>query len=71
MRNDPKGTPGKDQANANTNANAKVACQCPFCESPVEEAYPFCKACGQKIRRCGKCGRPLSVNEKVCPHCRE
>ena len=45
------------------------SCQCPFCDAPVEEARPFCKACGQTIRRCPRCGRALQVNEVKCPQC--
>ena len=48
----------------------KASCQCPFCDAPVEEAYPFCKACGQRIRRCATCGRVLAASDKVCPHCK-
>lgn len=46
------------------------ACQCPFCDSPMEEAFPFCKACGRTLRRCPKCGQALEVNEVKCPKCK-
>jgi predicted amidophosphoribosyltransferase len=63
MRNEVEGGAGKDKP--------KASCQCPFCDSPVEETYPFCKACGRKMRRCSKCGRALAHNEEVCPQCKE
>jgi predicted amidophosphoribosyltransferase len=47
------------------------ACQCPFCDAQVEQAYPFCKECGRKLRRCPKCGRVLEVSESTCPNCKQ
>ncbi|MFZ1947225.1 MAG: zinc ribbon domain-containing protein [bacterium] len=46
-------------------------CQCPFCDAPTEEAYPFCKECGRKLRSCPKCGRVLAAGESACPVCKE
>jgi hypothetical protein len=46
------------------------SCQCPFCDAPVEETLPFCKACGRATRRCPTCGRVLQVNEAKCPQCK-
>jgi predicted amidophosphoribosyltransferase len=46
-------------------------CQCPFCDAPMEEAYPFCKECGRKLRRCLKCGHVLAADQSACPVCKE
>lgn len=62
VRNDKSESPGRGKA--------KASCQCPFCDSPMEATYPFCKACGREIRRCSKCGRVLAPHEKFCPNCK-
>ena len=39
---------------------------CPACRSPV-----ICPYCRKKLRNsCINCGKPLSLNWKVCPYCR-
>ena len=60
-----------DAGSARGKRTEKQSCQCPFCDAPVEEALPFCKACGRTIRRCPRCGRVLAAAETKCPKCKE
>ncbi len=47
----------------------KGGCACPFCDAPVEQISPLCKACGVTISRCEICGKPLPKNVTDCPDC--
>jgi predicted amidophosphoribosyltransferase len=44
-------------------------CSCPFCDAPVGNLGPLCKACGVTINRCSSCGRVLPKGEENCPDC--
>ena len=43
---------------------------CPFCDDEMRAAnLPWCQACGVKIFYCPKCRKPLSRDNRACPHC--
>jgi len=43
---------------------------CPFCdEEIVETSLSYCQACQVTIFYCPECRKPLSRDNKVCPHC--
>ena len=43
---------------------------CPYCDGEmIEEAVSYCKACGVTVFYCPECRKPLSRENKVCPHC--
>ncbi|MFC2011217.1 zinc ribbon domain-containing protein [Chloroflexota bacterium] len=43
---------------------------CPYCDSEVMTAeFPFCQACKITIFNCPQCRKPLSRDNKICPHC--
>ena len=43
---------------------------CPYCEEEIAEALlPYCRACGVTMFYCPKCRKPLSRDNRVCPHC--
>jgi len=45
-------------------------CYCPYCETEIgEEQFPFCQACKASLVFCPQCGKPLTLETKVCPHC--
>jgi predicted amidophosphoribosyltransferase len=46
-------------------------CKCPFCDAPVEKAYPFCKTCGKDFNRCSVCGKVIAEDRELCPECEE
>lgn len=46
----------------------KEGCACPFCDAPVDNHGPLCKACGVSINRCESCGKVLPKGES-CPDC--
>ncbi|MCK4549763.1 MAG: iron-sulfur cluster assembly scaffold protein, partial [Candidatus Krumholzibacteria bacterium] len=43
--------------------------KCPFCDSDVEETYPFCGSCKTELSDCPECGKVVSGSLKECPHC--
>ena len=45
-------------------------CSCPFCDTPLKDAYPFCKDCGKELHRCKDCGKPIPPHREVCEDCR-
>ena len=45
-------------------------CACPFCDTPMDKAYPFCKSCGKDLNRCPSCGKVIPLDEKACPECK-
>jgi nitrogen fixation NifU-like protein len=42
---------------------------CPFCDSDVEETYPFCASCKTELLDCPECGKVVSSSLEECPHC--
>lgn len=47
----------------------KTSC-CPYCDEEIMKSdLPYCQACGVTIFYCPKCRKPLSRDNKVCPHC--
>ncbi len=45
---------------------------CPYCELAISEAsLPFCQACKVKVFFCPECKKPVSRDDKKCPHCGE
>jgi len=43
---------------------------CPYCDKEIAEAsFPYCDACKVNIFYCPKCQKPLSRDNRVCPHC--
>jgi hypothetical protein len=48
----------------------KSGCACPFCDAPIDNLGPLCKACGVSINRCGSCGKVLPKDE-CCPDCND
>jgi len=43
---------------------------CPYCEEEIVQAsFPYCQACKATLFYCPKCRKPLSRDNKVCPHC--
>lgn len=42
---------------------------CPFCDSTVEETYPFCGSCRTELAECPECGKIVSSSLHECPHC--
>ena len=42
---------------------------CPYCDSDVEESYPFCASCKTELRDCPECGKVVSKSLNECPHC--
>lgn len=61
-----RGCSGADDSGKET---AKTGCVCPYCEGPIEMAYPFCQACHVKLTICQKCHKPIGKEDEVCPHC--
>lgn len=48
----------------------KRGCFCPCCDTEIMEAdLPSCGSCGITIFYCPECRKPLSRDNKVCPHC--
>ena len=48
----------------------KRLCYCPFCDAELgKEASYYCHVCNVEILCCPKCGRPVSRERTVCPHC--
>lgn len=44
-------------------------CLCPYCNSPVPMAYPFCKRCNVQLQFCPQCNAVVSKEAKTCPSC--
>ena len=43
---------------------------CPYCDTEIAEAVlPFCQACKVQVFFCPECRKPVSREDKVCPHC--
>jgi len=43
---------------------------CPYCDEEMMVAdLPYCQACQITLFYCPKCRKPLSRDNKVCPHC--
>ncbi len=43
---------------------------CPYCEEEIIVAdFPYCQACEVTVFYCPKCQKPLSRDNRVCPHC--
>ena len=46
------------------------ACFCPYCDEEIAEAsFPYCEACKGTTLYCPKCQKPVSRDNRVCPHC--
>ena len=46
------------------------ACVCPYCDGEIAEAsFPYCEACKVTTSYCPECEKPVSRDNKVCPHC--
>jgi predicted amidophosphoribosyltransferase len=58
----------KDRSSSDKKGEAP--CACPFCDAPLERAYPFCKTCGRDLKRCPGCGRVIPQDEEMCPECK-
>ncbi len=44
---------------------------CPYCDEEIAEvSLPYCDACQVTVFYCPECRKPLSRDNKVCPHCR-
>ena len=44
---------------------------CPYCDEEVIGAdLSCCQACGITIFYCPQCRKPLSRDNKICPHCK-
>jgi len=43
---------------------------CPYCDEPSEKAVaPVCGACSVTTFYCPKCRKPVSRENRTCPHC--
>ena len=42
---------------------------CPYCDEEMAVDFPYCQACGVTIFYCPKCRKPLSRENRTCPHC--
>ena len=42
---------------------------CPYCDSDVEESFPFCASCKTELSDCPECGKVVSGSLNECPHC--
>ncbi len=42
---------------------------CPYCDSDVEDTYPFCASCKIELTTCPGCGKVVSTTIDECPHC--
>ena len=43
---------------------------CPYCDIEMTEAdLPYCQLCGVSVFYCPQCRKPLSRDNRVCPHC--
>ncbi len=43
---------------------------CPYCDEEIMVAdSPYCQACDVTLFYCPECRKPLSRDNKVCPHC--
>jgi predicted nucleic acid-binding Zn ribbon protein len=44
--------------------------RCPFCDEDIAEAaFPYCEACGARLKHCPKCGLTVPREAEKCPHC--
>ena len=43
--------------------------RCPVCEESVEDEQPYCRKCKCILRPCSSCGKIVSADLSVCPHC--
>ena len=45
-------------------------CNCPYCDEEIAEAsFPYCDACNVTVFSCPNCQKPLSRDNRTCPHC--
>jgi len=43
---------------------------CPYCdEEMMKRALPYCELCKITTFYCPQCRKPLSRDNKICPHC--
>lgn len=42
---------------------------CPYCDSDLEDTYPFCASCKTELTDCPECGKVISKSLSECPHC--
>ena len=48
----------------------KARCFCPYCDEEIAEvSSPYCEVCKVTVFYCPECRKPLSRDNKVCPHC--
>ncbi len=43
---------------------------CPYCdEEMLKSDLPYCQLCGVSVFYCPGCHKPVSRENRVCPHC--
>jgi len=43
---------------------------CPYCDEEMMKAdLPYCQLCGVSVFYCPGCRKPVSRENRVCPHC--
>ncbi len=43
---------------------------CPYCDEEIMETdSPYCQACRVSLFYCPQCRKPVSRDDKLCPHC--
>ena len=52
-----------------TGRGEKPICCCPFCDTEIVEADPFCGMCHITILYCSQCKKPRGGDLDECPEC--
>lgn len=59
----------KKKTKPETEKVSEKKCLCPYCDSSLAEALPYCQACRRQLKVCSKCGRFQTEEASFCPSC--